>query len=439
MDDEETLAAGERFAIVRTSDGFSITYDDEVAHEHDALVEAVATDLVRMSGVAEVLRDDREVLRVRTTLDEAELVETVRVLWREAAGLAAPTGPTVKEVASAIAPQLKAAGFRRRGNRWNREPTPGLVHVVEVGRQDDAVVLHFGVYVAEVSRLRFGWSRPAFVDDSLCQVRLGPRDLPPEPPVSAFVDAVEREVLPTLDRRRVPGDLLAPEVHLHRLDRAILLRLEGDRRGAQDLLQKAFDEARARRHVHEVTARCGLDPLVVGSSPVRSRAEDDLLTAWTADARAAVARLRRRTGLRLDGSLGSLDEIDRILRPLVERAQREPEGPPTTYAQVPRNLWGNYRHLRARGLAPLGGAMRLGEELAAYLRLVAGGGDWILDDDEPDVAPAVEVEGREPVRVTRIAVWEIVAAIRPPFDDPRRRPGRPSPLRAEMTRRLRPD
>ena len=91
-------------------------------------------------------------------------------------------------VVAAIAPDLKAAGFRKRRHLFNRSPDSDVVHVVDFqmpqyrvppgmpvppGLVDGSFRLNLGVYVDAF--VRESWERPTgrWVSESYCQIQAG--------------------------------------------------------------------------------------------------------------------------------------------------------------------------------------------------------------------------------------------------------------------------
>lgn len=137
------------------------------------------------------------------------------------------------EVAKAIHPLLRERSFRKRRNAFNREPEPGIVHVISLamgryelyGEPHDPFEAHgygtfsvdYGLYVQEVAE-RLGLPRDAeFVPEYACEARrsgaapdsgwyLGE---PHEELVAGVREALLGTVLPWLDRFPTRAALLA--------------------------------------------------------------------------------------------------------------------------------------------------------------------------------------------------------------------------------------
>jgi hypothetical protein len=139
-------------------------------------------------------------------------------------------------VASGVHPLLRARGFRKRRNTFNRETEPGVVQVVAFamgryelfGEPHDPFAGEYGrfsvsagVHVEEVARRLGGHAPRDFVAEPYCELRFHSHGSPKAPPNGwylgdpheALVDAatryVEDEVLPLLDALRTRDALVA--------------------------------------------------------------------------------------------------------------------------------------------------------------------------------------------------------------------------------------
>jgi uncharacterized protein DUF4304 len=66
-----------------------------------------------------------------------------------------PSSKEMMKAVAQVAPQLKAAGFRRFGKDFNKSPEAGLIHVVgfQGSKWGDEFTVNLGVYVREVDQL----------------------------------------------------------------------------------------------------------------------------------------------------------------------------------------------------------------------------------------------------------------------------------------------
>jgi hypothetical protein len=92
---------------------------------------------------------------------------------------------------------------------------------------------------------------------------------------------------------------------------------------ARQAYQRDFEHSQPqqRPYLLEQAAKLGVPPLATGTNPHLSVAEEATLAAWQANAAATVDRLRGVTGLPLDGSRRSVDELWAWLRDSRHRLQ----------------------------------------------------------------------------------------------------------------------
>jgi hypothetical protein len=110
-----------------------------------------------------------------------------------------PFAQTLDEIARSVAPELKDAGFRKKGRTWNREVEPGLIHVIgfqmgpfPVGDHHYVIpglrenlygtyTVNVGVHIREVYELTLKTSATPFCQVSHCEIRarLGELATPP--------------------------------------------------------------------------------------------------------------------------------------------------------------------------------------------------------------------------------------------------------------------
>lgn len=453
------LADGDAFSVEPDDAGFTVGYDDVLAHEYADLVAESIAVIAAVPGVADVIHEDREIILVRAGggVTERQITTALDSFWRAAAKKPLPWNETLKTLATAVAPTLKAAGFRKQALRWNRETTPGFVQVIELSRAEAGEgyvgTIDVGLFDEELARLRHRWARPKFVGEVDCQVRhsMGTFALTDDP--SALRTRLEGEVLPFVDAHPSRRALLAAEAEgsrlLNPIDRAIGLALEGDPATAHGLLQERFDRTQARAHIVEVAARLGLPPLATGADPTRSRAEEAFLPQWLAGQERALERFRAAmsdagiAGAELDGSLGSLEHLrpDRW-RPVVAHLQTtEPATAPSPLMQLPRGAWSHFDRPAIGAVVPNHAVRQLAEDLAAYLGWVlqraVPPAAWVLQSTGFGLAPAMQLPGRkEAAAVTKVAVEYATAALHPLTPEQDRLYRRYHPLRADVDRWL---
>lgn len=449
------LADGDAFSVDPDRAGFTVSYDDVLAHEYADLVATSASAIAAVPGVSDVIHEDREILLVRADREVTarQVTAALTAFWRDAARRPQPWQEILKGLAAAAAPTLKAAGFRKQALRWNRETTPGFVQIIELSRVeagDDYVgSVDVGLYDDEVARLRHPGDRPKFLQEMHGQVRrdMGTFELTTD--AAALLRIIEDEVLPYLEAHRSRHDLLDAD-SLNLIDRAIVLSLDGDAAAAHEILQQRFDATSARAHILQVAARLGLPPLATGVDPSRSRAEEAFLPRWIEGVAPALDRFRQTLAAHgvdptdLDGSPHSLEHLRPLRwRPVVSHLQdADPPTAASPYMQLPRGVWSHFGRGAIGEVVPHPAVKQLAEDLAAYLGTVllgaAPGAAWSLLSTGFGLQPAIDVPGRrEPAAVMKVAVEYTTAAFRPLTPEQERLFQRYQPLRADVDRWLR--
>lgn len=380
----DLLGAGEVFSVEPEDKGFTVSYDDVIAHEYADLVASSADAVAAVAGVVQVAQEDRELFLVRTdgSTSATQLEGALERFWQAAAQAPSAWNETLKGLAIAVAPMLRTAGFRKQGLRWNRHLEGALEQVIELDRRETAdgyeAVLELGIFDEGVARVRHDSSRarPTFVGETDCQIWRLAGSFPLGADAFSVVEVLEQEVLPLLDAmttRRAVADATWTAAAFNVIDRAIMLALEGDVASAHALLQERFDRSGARPHLLGVAARLGLPPIVTGTSPDRSRAEEAFLPQWLAAQDEARVRFRRTFADAsgdprvLDGSRRSLDALFARWRAVVARAQADPADPPrSAFRELPTGSWSRIVGRGAVERAPSAASQQLAEDLASY-------------------------------------------------------------------------
>jgi uncharacterized protein DUF4304 len=70
-----------------------------------------------------------------------------------------PSPKEMTRAAAQLSPHLRAAGFKRFGNDFNKQPEAGLIHVVgfQANKWGGSFTMNLGVYVREVDQLYDDW------------------------------------------------------------------------------------------------------------------------------------------------------------------------------------------------------------------------------------------------------------------------------------------
>lgn len=280
----EVLREGDLFEVEESSAAapwtHEVFYEDVLAHEFEESVERSAAFLRAVDGVRDAVHEDRERLLVAAPgVASAQLKRQLRAFWRSEASRRPAWADAVEAAVAALAPELKAAGFRKQKARWNRAVEDDIVHVLELNTYDNGEGRHFelslGVFVPALSPARHPKaSAPKWVREHDCTLRVSSWTLRSDRHAGAWpltggpepVVAFAREVaLPFLDTRTtvatlVEADAAAPPgAQLHPADAAIALVQLGRREEAQRRMDEAFVRSpHAYEHLRALARAIGL-------------------------------------------------------------------------------------------------------------------------------------------------------------------------------------
>jgi hypothetical protein len=315
VDDWELVEAG--------SGSYShvVVFAEDVRVDREDLVEGAVEFLATLPGVASADQVDRGIVElVADGVPVARLAGALRRWWTKAEKQRKPWMAAMeRRVATAIA---LMPGFRREGWELTRVLDPEVTHVLGLdhvfGRSPDEHRIHV---TAQVRLTVPGGEVRTVVTESmdladadgfaeLLNGRVGP-ELAALPSVDAMVARWER------DGAR-PGEEFG-------YARALVARGRLDE--ARELYQRVYerDAPRHRTYTLWVAERAGVPPLDTAADPRVSRPDEATMLAWQREVPARVDRLRELSGLRLDGSPESLDDLWAWLRTAGERLRAETE------------------------------------------------------------------------------------------------------------------
>ncbi|GIE35435.1 hypothetical protein Ait01nite_084800 [Actinoplanes italicus] len=342
MDDEWRLGP--------TGYGHGFTHElvfvEEVAGEREDLVAGIVEFLRTVRGVTAVEHADREaVLITAEGVPAGRLSALVRRRW-EKARKQRPAWMAAMDRAARTVWEL--TGFERDGWQLTRVVDDGLSHLITLDHG-------FGREPGEHSVTITAYVRLALPDRHHHEVLRHVGDLGD---AGQLREAVTGRVLPALEPLTSVDALLdrwgtrkLPEIQLRGRVLVSLGRLDE----ARDVYQIEFDrtQPRHRPYLLRSLADLGVPPLTTAADPRLSVGEAATLAAWHTSTLPLTDRLRQLSGLRLDGTRGSLDELWAWLRDAREQlraafADTRPALPMSSYgvlaggtnaAAAPRDPW----------------------------------------------------------------------------------------------------
>jgi hypothetical protein len=318
-------AVDDEWRLGETAFGAGFTHElvfvEEVAGEREDLVAGIVEFLPTVPGVTAVEHVDREaVLIAAAGVPAGRLSAVVRRRW-EKAKKQRPEWMAAMDRAARTVEQL--TGFQRDGWQLTRIIDGELSQLITLGHG-------FGREVGEHSVTVSAYVRLTLPDPHHHEVLRHVGDLAD---AGQLDEVVTGRLLPALEPLTSVDALLArwqnqesieergryrlPEIRLH----ARVLLSRGRRDEARDLYQIDFDhtQPRHRPYLLEGLAALGVPTLTTASDPRLSVGEEATLSAWHASTRPLTDRLRELSGLPLDGTRDSLDELWASLRESRER------------------------------------------------------------------------------------------------------------------------
>ncbi|HEX6682977.1 MAG TPA: hypothetical protein VF062_09295 [Candidatus Limnocylindrales bacterium] len=309
-----------------------LAFDEGVAYDREDLVAEAVKYLETLPGVTGVEHVEREFVEIAARdLKTSQLTEALERWWEAAEREKRPWMVAVDRAAGILAELTAAHGYRRDGG-WQvtRVLDAELSHAISL---DHA----FGRRPGEHSLTVTGFVRLALPRAQAFTVVRWTGALEDGTEPADLAETITGRVLPSLD------PLSTVEVILERWrdGRSIL---EGGRRPytvpegwlyaqvlisrgllaeAGQVYQLEFEgcQPRQRQHLLEQAAKHGVPRPVTAANPHLSIAEEATLAAWQANTVSMVDQLCDLTGLRLDGSSRSVDELWAWLRDSPDRLQ----------------------------------------------------------------------------------------------------------------------
>jgi hypothetical protein len=319
-----------------------LVFDEGFAYDRQDLVVEAVKFLQTLPGVTEVEHIEREAVGIAApAMPTSRLTEAMRDWWAAAKRHKPPWMAAVDRAADIVSNLVAAHGFQRQGWELTRVLDAELTHVIALGHESGgrpdrhwlAVGAYFRLTLPDVHGfLVLRYTGELDADAELAEAITG-RMLPALdalPTVDAMLDRWQ-------DRRSIDESgrrpYHFPDSWLH----AQVLVARGRLAEAGSVYQRQFEDAqpRQRKSLLELVARQAVPPLTTATNPHLSVAQDAALAAWQADTASMADRLRTLTGLRLDGSARSVDDLWAWLRDSYERLQ-------TTFADLTPALGSTY-------------------------------------------------------------------------------------------------
>lgn len=321
MDDEWRLSAtgfGEDWS-------HELIFAEEVAWEREDLVAGMAEFLRTVPGVTAVEHVDREaVVIAAAAMPTGRLSAAVRRRWEKAKKQRPPWMAAMDRAARMVA---ELTGFQRDGWQLTRTVDSELSHIITLDHWSGREPGDHSVTIAAYVRLDLPDIRhhdvlrhngPLGDTTSLREVVTG-RLLPTLHPLTSVDALLERwQNQGSIEER---GTYRLSEIQLH----ARVLVARGRLAEARDLYQIDFDRTPPRHRPYLLLnlAELGVPALTTATDPRLSVVQEATLTAWHTSTLPLTDRLRDLTGLSLDGTRESLDELWAWLRVSRDRLQAE--------------------------------------------------------------------------------------------------------------------
>lgn len=300
-------------------------FAEEVAWEREDLVAGMVEFLRTLPGVTAVEHIEREAVVISAAaVPTGRLSAAVRRRWEEAKKERPPWMAAMDRAAGMVE---GLTGFQRDGWRLTHVVDSELSHVIildhRFGQEPGEHVIRLEAYVrlklSDVHQhsvlLYSGDLDDVAVLGEVVTGRLRPA-LEPLTSVDAILQRWQNhESIEEAGRYRLS------EIRLH----ASVLVSRGRLAEARELYQIDYERTQPshRPYLLQRLAEFGVPALTTGSDPRLSVTEEATLTAWHMSTLPLTDRLRDVTGLRLDGTRASLDELWAWLRDSRDRLQRE--------------------------------------------------------------------------------------------------------------------
>lgn len=306
-----------------------LAFDEGLAHDREDLVAEAVTFLETLPGVTAVEHVEREYVEIAAhDVSTSHLTEALRVWWEAAKGEKRPWMVAVDRAAGMVAELTAAHGYRRDGWQLTRTPDAGLSHTIILdhafgrGPGEDLLTVAGQVRFTQPRAQAFTimrWTGAIEAGADLAGAITG-HVLPMLEPLSTLDAALEQwaQGRSILEGGRWPRT--SPESLFY--TQVLVTRGRLDEAG--QVFQQEFERSQPqqRQHLLNLAEEYGVSrPVTAAASPLLSLDEEATLAAWQANTTAMVDQLRDLTGLRLDGSRGSLDKLWAWLRGNRDRLQ----------------------------------------------------------------------------------------------------------------------
>jgi hypothetical protein len=311
-----------------------LVFDEGVAVDREDLVSEAVKFLESFPGVTEVDHAEREIVEIAAhAVPDPRLTEALQRWWEAAKREKRPWQAAVDRAAGIVADLAAGDGFQRDGWELTRRVDAELTHGITLdhrfgwmdGGRQQLLTVTAGVRLALPDRRHQFW------------VVRYEGELNAEDAEAQLVEAITGRVLPILNALSSVDEML----DLWREERSIeeggrqpyhmgeaplhaqVLVSRGRLVEAGRVYQQDFDrdQPRARQYLLEQIAAQGVPLPTTGTNPHLSVAEEATLAQWQANTASRVDRLREVTGLPLDCSRESVDELWAWLRVSRDRLQ----------------------------------------------------------------------------------------------------------------------
>ncbi|MEV6304950.1 hypothetical protein AB0M02_36445 [Actinoplanes sp. NPDC051861] len=292
-----------------------LVFDEIVASDREDLVAEAVEFLPSVRGVTAVEHVERNIVEITAPgVPGGHLTRRLRRWWDEAAGQQRSWMAAMDQAARTAAGL--APGFERDGWRLTRVVDAELTHTIVLdhrfGREPDEHVLSVTAAV-----------RLALPERDMHQpVAHHSLDLADR---SAFAEVVSGQIRPSLDAlpsvdamlerwgqdRSVEAGGRRPYPAFEALTHGRMLVARGRLPEAHVIYQHHYErtQPRQRAYVLGLVEQLGVPPLTTGVNPHLSAGDETALRDWHAGAAGRAGMLQRLTGVPLDGSRRSLDEV----------------------------------------------------------------------------------------------------------------------------------
>jgi hypothetical protein len=324
-----------------------LVFEDDVALDRADLVAEAVEFLQTLPGVIDVEHAEEEVIVIAAdAVPTSQLTEAMRRWWEVAKQEKRPWMAAVDRAAGIVSDLIAAHGYQRHGYQRHGYQRHGweLIRVLDAELTHVIILdhrFHWGKHWLTVTadiRLPQWQAQMGEAETFLPQLQKTVADYSGGLDADGeLAEAITGRLLPALDALPSVDAMLdrwqneqsikeegryshyPSELRLH----ARVLVSRGRLTEAQQVYQKDFEHCRPdqRPYLLELAAGQGVPPLTTASNPHLSVTEEATLAAWLANTDSMVDQLRCVTGLRLNGSRRSVDQLWAWLRDSRDRLQ----------------------------------------------------------------------------------------------------------------------